>query len=132
MNFILDLYFIEFVAGLFFLTLAFLIICYPIGVLFGLILFVVSVFGSLVYIGSSSDTRLFPPSPIYVDQLVTKYKLGDMYYEEPFRVSFSYSTLGFAICSFTGYEGSTCKDYLTYFENKIVKYRDEKLEKEKW
>lgn len=132
MNFILDLYFIEFVLGLFFLTITFMIIYYPIGALFGLIFFVVSVLGSLVYLGSSSDTRLFPPSPIYVDQLIKKYKLEDMYYEEPFRLNFSNSTLGFAICSFTGYEGFTCKDYLTYFENKIVKYRNEKLEKEKW
>ncbi|HEQ3568330.1 TPA: hypothetical protein VGT32_001758 [Campylobacter jejuni] len=46
-----------------------------------------------------------------------------------FEEALKSSTLGFGICLLNKYEGSICSGYLKYFENKLIGYKNEVLEK---
>ncbi|HED7925931.1 TPA: hypothetical protein R6B34_001775 [Campylobacter coli] len=83
--------------------------------------------------GVDRQVSLFPLSPYYVEKVVKKYELQEFLYSYPsglkFEEALKSSTLGFGICLLNKYEGSICSGYLKYFENKLIGYKNEVLEK---
>ncbi len=83
--------------------------------------------------GVDRQVNLFPPSPYYVEKVVKKYELQEFLYSYPsglkLEMALKSSTMGFGICLLNKYEGFLCSGYLKYFENKLIGYKNEILEK---
>ncbi|EGD0126898.1 hypothetical protein GLN21_07515 [Campylobacter coli] len=83
--------------------------------------------------GGDRQVSLFPPSPYYVEKVVKKYELQEFLYSYPsglkLEMALKSSTMGFGICLLNKYEGFLCSGYLKYFENKLIGYKNEILEK---
>ncbi|EAH8023797.1 hypothetical protein ERL80_08930 [Campylobacter jejuni] len=133
--FFLDITWVEVVIVLFFLSF---ILITPIHTrLIGMICFMFWIifvfFGFVVDQGGDRKVNLFPPSPYYVEKVVKKYELQEFLYSYPsglkLEMALKSSTLGFGICLLNKYEGSICSGYLKYFENKLIGYKNEILEK---
>ncbi|ENV8236348.1 hypothetical protein ACFK4Z_001715 [Campylobacter jejuni] len=90
-------------------------------------------FGFVIDQGGDREVNLFPPSPYYVEKVVKKYELQEFLYSYPsglkLEMALKSSTMGFGICLLNKYEGSICSGYLKYFENKLIGYKNEILEK---
>lgn len=106
--------------------------------LIGVICFMLSLmfvfFGFMIDQGGDKYASLFPPSPYYVEKVVKKYELQELQYNYPLnlklKLALESSTMGFGICLLNKYEGFLCSGYLKYFENKLIGYKNEMLEKE--
>ncbi|EAI5870721.1 hypothetical protein C4Q04_08430 [Campylobacter coli] len=90
-------------------------------------------FGFVIDQGGDREVNLFPPRPYYVEKVVKKYELQEFLYSYPsglkLEMALKSSTMGFGICLLNKYEGSICSGYLKYFENKLIGYKNEILEK---
>ncbi|HAN0545033.1 TPA: hypothetical protein R5Z42_001671 [Campylobacter coli] len=90
-------------------------------------------FGFVIDRGVDRQVNLFPPSPYYVEKVVKKYELQEFLYSYPsglkLEMALKSSTMGFGICLLNKYEGFLCSGYLKYFENKLIGYKNEILEK---
>ncbi|HIH2230413.1 TPA: hypothetical protein ACYKK4_001715 [Campylobacter coli] len=133
--FFLDITWVEAVVILFFLSF---ILITPIHTrLIGAICFMLWIifcfFGFVIDRGVDRQVSLFPPSPYYVEKVVKKYELQEFLYSYPsglkLEMALKSSTMGFGICLLNKYEGSICSGYLKYFENKLIGYKNEILEK---
>ncbi|WP_454468861.1 hypothetical protein [Campylobacter jejuni] len=124
--FFLNLNYAEFLCGLFALSVIFTIPKYT--RIIGGICFMLWMISILSTLEDNEDTRVFPPDPYYVDKVVKKYGLEDLKDQYPFNSVLKSSTIGFGICSSNKYEGSLCLGYLEYFENKLIDYKNERLE----
>ncbi len=133
--FFLDITWVEAVVILFFLSF---ILITPIHTrLIGAICFMLWIifcfFGLVIDQGGDREVNLFPPSPYYVEKVVKKYELQEFLYSYPsglkLEMALKSSTMGFGICLLNKYEGSICSGYLKYFENKLIGYKNEILEK---
>lgn len=133
--FFLDITWVEVVIILFFLSF---ILITPIHTrLIGAICFMLWImfcfFGFVIDQGGDRQASLFPPSPYYVEKVVKKYELQEFIDSYPsdlkLKMALKSSTLGFGICLLNKYEGSICSGYLKYFENKLIGYKNEILEK---
>ncbi|ENQ6506609.1 hypothetical protein ACEQAB_000761 [Campylobacter jejuni] len=133
--FFLDITWVEVVVILFFLSS---ILITPIHTrLIGAICFMFWIifvfFGFVIDQGGDRQVNLFPPSPYYVEKVVKKYELQEFLYSYPsglkLEMALKSSTMGFGICLLNKYEGSICSGYLKYFENKLIEYKNEILEK---
>ncbi|HFF9194420.1 TPA: hypothetical protein ACGFFS_001827 [Campylobacter coli] len=133
--FFLDITWVEVVVILFFLSS---ILITPIHTrLIGVICFMFWIifvfFGFVIDQGGDRQVNLFPPSPYYVEKVVKKYELQEFLYSYPsglkLEMALKSSTMGFGICLLNKYEGSICSGYLKYFENKLIGYKNEILEK---
>ncbi|BEK57279.1 hypothetical protein [Campylobacter jejuni] len=133
--FFLDITWVEVVVILFFLSS---ILITPIHTrLIGAICFMFWIifvfFGFVLDQGGDRQVNLFPPSPYYVEKVVKKYELQEFLYSYPsglkLEMALKSSTMGFGICLLNKYEGSICSGYLKYFENKLIGYKNEILEK---
>ncbi|EPB7308272.1 hypothetical protein C3H43_08435 [Campylobacter jejuni] len=133
--FFLDITWVEAVIILFFLSF---ILITPIHTrLIGAICFMLWIifcfFGIVIDGGVDREGSLFPPSPYYVEKVVKKYELQEFIDSYPsglkLKMALKSSTLGFGICLLNKYEGSICSGYLKYFENKLIGYKNEVLEK---
>lgn len=84
--------------------------------------------------GIDKHVSLFPPSPYYIEKVVKKYELQELQDNYPsnlkLELALESSTMGFGICLLNKYEGFLCSGYLKYFENKLIGYKNEMLEKE--
>ncbi|WP_144581964.1 hypothetical protein [Campylobacter coli] len=134
--FFLNITYIEAVFILFFLSF---ILITPIHTrLIGAICFMLwlmfAFFGFMIDQGGDKHASLFPPSPYYVEKVVKKYELQELQYNYPsklkLKLALESSTMGFGICLLNKYEGFLCSGYLKYFENKLIGYKNEMLEKE--
>lgn len=133
--FFLDITWVEVVIILF--LLSFILITPTRTRLIGVICFILwiifAVSGFVIDGGVDREGSLFPPSPYYVEKVVKKYELQEFIDSYPsgfkLKMALKSSTLGFGICLLNKYEGSICSGYLKYFENKLIGYKKEILEK---
>ncbi|EAH8900276.1 hypothetical protein EWX78_08545 [Campylobacter coli] len=102
-------------------------ICFMLWLMFAL-------FGAVINQGGDKHESIFSPSLYYVEKVVKKYELQELQYNYPsnlkLKLALKSSTMGFGICSLNKYEGFLCSGYLKYFENKLIGYKNEMLEKE--
>ncbi|EAI3824149.1 hypothetical protein XJ45_07675 [Campylobacter coli] len=93
-----------------------------------------ALFGAVINQGGDKHESIFSPSLYYVEKVVKKYELQELQYNYPsnlkLKLALKSSTMGFGICSLNKYEGFLCSGYLKYFENKLIGYKNEMLEKE--
>ncbi|ECQ5913111.1 TPA: hypothetical protein SE202_001078 [Campylobacter jejuni] len=133
--FFLDITWVEAVIILFFLSFILITPIHTrlIGVICFMLWIIFAVFGFVIDQGGDRQASLFPPSPYYVEKVVKKYELQEFIDSYPsglkLKMALKSSTLGFGICLLNKYEGSICSGYLKYFENKLIGYKNEILEK---
>ncbi|EAI3372294.1 hypothetical protein HF237_001697 [Campylobacter coli] len=133
--FFLDITWVEAIFILFFLSFILITPIHTrlIGAICFMLLFCFGLFGLVIDQGGDRQVSLFPPSPYYVEKVVKKYELQEFLYSYPsglkLEMALKSSTMGFGICLLNKYEGSICSGYLKYFENKLIGYKNEILEK---
>ncbi|EAI0552981.1 hypothetical protein KY722_001672 [Campylobacter jejuni] len=133
--FFLDITWVEAVVTSLFLTFILAVPIYTrlIGVICFMFCIIFCFFGFVIDGGVDREVNLFPPSPYYVEKVVKKYELQEFLDSYPsglkLEMALKSSTLGFGICLLNKYEGSICSGYLKYFENKLIGYKNEILEK---
>lgn len=133
--FFLDITWVEAIFILFFLSFILITPIYTrlIGVICFMFWIIFCFFGLVIDQGVDKQVSLFPPSPYYVEKVVKKYELQEFLYSYPsglkLEMALKSSTMGFGICLLNKYEGSICSGYLKYFENKLIGYKNEILEK---
>ncbi|MCL4564648.1 hypothetical protein DCO51_08645 [Campylobacter coli] len=133
--FFLDITWVEAVVTSLFLSFILIVPIYTrlIGVICFMFCIIFLFFGLVIDRGVDRQVNLFPPSPYYVEKVVKKYELQEFLYSYPsglkLEMALKSSTMGFGICLLNKYEGSICSGYLKYFENKLIGYKNEILEK---
>ncbi|HEF2288254.1 TPA: hypothetical protein R8Y38_001593 [Campylobacter jejuni] len=133
--FFLDITWVEAVVTSLFLSFILAVPIYTrlIGVICFMLWIIFCFFGLVIDQGGDRQVSLFPPSPYYVEKVVKKYELQEFLYSYPsglkLEMALKSSTMGFGICLLNKYEGSICSGYLKYFENKLIGYKNEILEK---
>ncbi|ALU99796.1 hypothetical protein [Campylobacter coli] len=133
--FFLDITWVEAVVTSFFLSFILIAPIYTrlIGVICFIFCIIFVFFGFVIDGGGDREVNLFPPSPYYVEKVVKKYELQEFLYSYPsglkLEMALKSSTMGFGICLLNKYEGFLCSGYLKYFENKLIGYKNEILEK---
>lgn len=133
--FFLDITWVEAVVTSLFLSFILIAPIYTrlIGVICFMFCIIFCFFGLVIDRGVDRQVNLFPPSPYYVEKVVKKYELQEFLYSYPsglkLEMALKSSTMGFGICLLNKYEGFLCSGYLKYFENKLIGYKNEILEK---
>ncbi|EGC6700876.1 hypothetical protein H9W58_001511 [Campylobacter coli] len=133
--FFLDITWVEAVVTSLFLSFILIVPIYTrlIGVICFMFCIIFCFFGLVIDRGVDRQVNLFPPSPYYVEKVVKKYELQEFLYSYPsglkLEMALKSSTMGFGICLLNKYEGFLCSGYLKYFENKLIGYKNEILEK---
>ncbi|EAI9884049.1 hypothetical protein C5K62_08835 [Campylobacter coli] len=133
--FFLDITWVEAVVTSLFLSFILIVPIYTrlIGAICFMFCIIFLFFGFVIDQGGDRQVNLFPPSPYYVEKVVKKYELQEFLYSYPsglkLEMALKSSTMGFGICLLNKYEGFLCSGYLKYFENKLIGYKNEILEK---
>ncbi|EAK3686496.1 hypothetical protein [Campylobacter coli] len=133
--FFLDITWVEAVVTSLFLSFILIAPIYTrlIGVICFMFCIIFLFFELVIDRGVDRQVNLFPPSPYYVEKVVKKYELQEFLYSYPsglkLEMALKSSTMGFGICLLNKYEGFLCSGYLKYFENKLIGYKNEILEK---
>ncbi|EAH4472271.1 hypothetical protein CYA32_06600 [Campylobacter coli] len=133
--FFLDITWVEAIVTSLFLSFILIAPIYTrlIGVICFMFCIIFVFFGFVIDQGGDREVNLFPPRPYYVEKVVKKYELQEFLYSYPsglkLEMALKSSTMGFGICLLNKYEGFLCSGYLKYFENKLIGYKNEILEK---
>ncbi len=133
--FFLDITWVEAIVTSLFLSFILTVPIYTrlIGVICFMFCIIFLFFELVIDRGVDRQVNLFPPSPYYVEKVVKKYELQEFLYSYPsglkLEMALKSSTMGFGICLLNKYEGFLCSGYLKYFENKLIGYKNEILEK---
>ncbi len=134
--FFLNITYVEAAFTLFFLSFILITPIHTrlIGAICFMLWFMFAFFGAVINQGGDKHESIFSPSPYYVEKVVKKYELQELQYNYPLnlklKLALESSTMGFGICLLNKYEGFLCSGYLKYFENKLIGYKNEMLEKE--